>query len=75
MVRTLGPSGVPLLYVLRKEQGIMDEDHGWYEPSLKMDVALRGPHGVDNMFWREDNTIVWNMLVHCLHPTKEYQLM
>jgi hypothetical protein len=70
--KTLGPSGVPLLYVLRKESEIQDEDPGWYEPNLKMDVALRGPHGDDNIFWREDNTAVWDMLVHCLHPTKEY---
>jgi hypothetical protein len=24
------------------------------------------------MFWREDNTVVWDMFVHCLHPTREY---
>jgi hypothetical protein len=24
------------------------------------------------MFWREDNTAVWDMLAHCLQPTKEY---
>jgi hypothetical protein len=37
-----------------------------------MDVVLRGPHRNDNIFWREDNAIVWDMLVHCHHPTKEY---
>jgi hypothetical protein len=69
--KSLGPSGVPLLYVLRNEEE--DLDYDWYEPSLKEDLALRGPHGDDNnMFWREDNTVVWNMLVFCLHPTKEY---
>jgi hypothetical protein len=69
--KSLSPSGVPLLYVLKKEEADLDDD--WYEPSLKEDLALRGPHGDDdNMFWREDNTTVWKMLVFCLHPTKEY---
>jgi hypothetical protein len=49
------------------------DDLGWYEPSLKEDLALRGPHGAaSNMFWREDNAAVWDMLAHCLHPTKEF---
>jgi hypothetical protein len=71
----LGPSGVPLLYVLRMEHNIADEDPGWFQPSLREDLALRGPHpkaGVENMFWREDNTTIWDMLLQCLHPTKEY---
>jgi hypothetical protein len=63
---------VSLLYVLRKDDVVVDMDPGWYQPSLKMDLALRGPHGALNMFWREDNTVVWDMLVHCLHPTREY---
>jgi hypothetical protein len=71
--KCLGPSGVPLLYVLRMKSDIDDDDPGWYEPSLKDDLALRGPHGAaDNMFWREDNAAVWDMLANCLHPTKEY---
>ena len=71
----LGPSGVPLLYVLRMEPIINVDDPGWFQPSLREDLALRGPHpktGADNMFWREDNSTVWDMLLHCLHPTKDY---
>jgi hypothetical protein len=56
--KTIGPSGVPLLYVLRKEAVVVDMDPGWYQPSLKMDLALRGPRGALNMCWREDNTVV-----------------
>jgi hypothetical protein len=70
---SLGPSGVPLLYILRREEADIDDDPGWYEPSLKEDIALRGPHSNDNVFWHEDNTVVWNMLVFPLHPTKEYE--
>jgi hypothetical protein len=70
--KSLGPSGVPLLYLLRKDDVDLNDDLGWYEPSLKEDLTLRGPHGDENMFWQEDNTTVWNMLVFCLHPTKEY---
>jgi hypothetical protein len=71
----LGPSGVPLLYVLRMDPTIAAEDPGWFQPSLREDLSLRGPHpkaGVENMFWREDNTTVWDMLLQCIHPTKEY---
>jgi hypothetical protein len=68
----LGPSGVPLSYVIRASHGIALVDPGWYEPSLREDIAFRGPHGAANIFWREDNTAVWDMLAHCLHPVKEY---
>ena len=70
--RYLGPSGVPLLYVIRKESDIEEDDEGWYQPSLNEDLALRGPHGNESMFWREDNLAVWNMLMHCLHPTTSW---
>jgi hypothetical protein len=64
---------VPLLYVIREADEVDDdEDPGWYEPNLKDDLALRGPHGDGNRFWDEDNSKVWDMLLHCLHPTKEY---
>jgi hypothetical protein len=70
--RYLGSSGVPLLYVIRKESKIEEEDKGWYQLSLNEDLALRGPHGNESMFWHEDNLAIWNMLMHCLHPTSSW---
>jgi hypothetical protein len=72
--KSIEPSGVPLLYVIREDSDVdEDADEGWYQPNFHDDLAVRGPHGNDlNMFWEADNSTVWDMLVHCLHPTKDY---
>jgi hypothetical protein len=46
--KTIGSSGAALLYVIREEDEVdNDENPGCYEPNF----ALRGPHGDGNMFW------------------------
>jgi hypothetical protein len=71
--KTIGPSGVPLSYVLR-ESHTQGEDEGLFEPTMDEDLYNRGRHNTPStsVFWKADNTMVWNQLRECFHPTKDY---
>ena len=73
--RTIGPSGLPLGYVLREQHQIPNVDPGWFLPAMDEDLFNRGKHpmiGNRAAFWKADNTVVWNMLKYCWHPTKDF---
>ena len=71
----IGPSGLPLQYVVRKEHDITEPDEGWYLPSYDEEIYSRGRHGGAGWqatYWMADNTVVWIAFRTCWHPTKEY---
>ena len=73
--RTKGPSGVPLGYVLREQHHIPADDTGWFLPGMDEDLFNRGRHpvaGVRAALWMADNTVLWNMLKHTVHPTNHF---
>ena len=63
----IGPSGVPLSYVIRDSADIPPHDLGFAFPDLDQDIADRGRH--DGIFWPADNKSVWSDLRLICHGT------
>jgi hypothetical protein len=72
---TLGSSGIPVLYVLRKDHAIQVQDNDWEAmDNPDLDFAVHGRHpslGVRATYWRSDNSIVWTLIKTLVHPTKD----
>jgi hypothetical protein len=70
--QSIGPSGVPLSYVLRESrEQVNPEELDIFCESMD-DYLFRMSHQntPGSMFWLADNTMVWNQLRECFHPTK-----
>jgi hypothetical protein len=72
--KSIGPSGVPLSYVLRENKVATNpEEFAIFQPNMDKDLARMCRHDTPNsIFWVGDNTMVWNQLRECFHPTKDY---
>ncbi|MGL5934462.1 MAG: hypothetical protein ACRCZI_02445, partial [Cetobacterium sp.] len=70
--KSIGPSGVPLSYVLRENTVATNPDeHAIFMPNMDEDLFRMSRH-TNSTFSLGDNTMVWNMLRECFHPTKDY---
>ncbi|MGL5936684.1 MAG: hypothetical protein ACRCZI_13805 [Cetobacterium sp.] len=72
--QSIGPSGVPLSYVLRESrEQVNPGDLGIFCESMDDDLfRMSRQNTPGSMFWLADNTMVWNQLRECFHPTKDY---
>ena len=61
----VGPSGMPLVYVIR--QGPLGPDQGFGLPSFEAEIKSRGRHA--GHFWRGDKKAVWLVLRHLTEGT------
>jgi hypothetical protein len=72
--QSIGPSGVPLSYVLRESrEQVNPEELDIFCESMDDDLfRMSRQNTPGSMFWLADNTMVWNQLRECFHPTKDY---
>ena len=63
-------AGVPMLYAIRIAPGLPADDPGFAQPSLDIELSLRGRH--DGPFWRSTNRLVWNMIRSVCHGTEAW---
>ena len=72
--QSIGPSGVPLSYVLRESREQVNPDAlEIFCESMDDDLMRMSRQNTPgSMFWLADNTMVWNQLRECFHPTKDY---